>query len=721
MDESNNIFRNRYCAKCNHVNTVQCFKLQLKGDSSAQNTSGSNEPRFSKKRMRADRSECPRISSSFAGLRYCYEILSSCKDSDNSSTARNCSAGKTALVSFKNQTYRNFHCLKCNHQYSFGLLPPKVSCGPYFGPSSRFDFSSMFRIPHSQHTNTDRCSPGFFYDNTVRVCRKLLTVSDLSSDHPSFLTKYAIRLQYTRNQKYKCFAYEGNDDDMEDRAKDGILNRLLDRFKEAFMWKIELYLRNTNWTLSDIVVNAYNASYSSVSFQILARKSDRIGNETTLFSPVKYLKLFQLNFLYDRYNNSSFCSYSLSGESSRNMECHDKNQSKTITKDKISIFDNGTLFDRVTRETFHEGQYMLYKNHNKTKLATCKKSMPTKCKYILKSDSGWKLFSNQSIYSSVVSMWFQFGGYSLIDGVVWLCLPASLKDDQMKSKSKTLHRIALTYSSLICLTISILSLIVLLFIYSITPSLRNLPGKNLMLLCCVLALAQFLWLTQGQVLKLRELCAVFSRVLHFLFIASFSSATSIALLHFLTFRAIAGGKLGKSNVEMPFLRYCLFSLGFPLVWVTVFSLLDYYGIVLLNHGGVADHCWLGNVKGMYLSFFAPVFTLLCLNFVLLLATVNVIRKCSQATEKLADGVKASVNKSHIWIYIRMATLMGFTWLLGAFQLSFPGVLVFDYLFVFVNGLQGFYIALAFLCTDNIKKVLSKRIMSVSSKTKSTSN
>ena len=331
---------------------------------------------------------------------------------------------------------------------------------------------------------------------------------------------------------------------------------------------------------------------------------------------------------------------------------------------------------------------MLYKSHNQTKIATCKISLPTNCKYVLKSNSSWKLFSNRSIFSNVTNMWFEFGEYSTVDGVAWLCLSEKINLKEDKSKSNKFHTLTLTYSSLFCLTISIVSLIVLLFIYSITPSLRNLPGKNLMLLCCVLALAQFLWLLQGQASKLHKMCIIFSHLLHFLFLASFSSATSIALLHFLTFQAIANGRLGKVNVEKAFLRYCLFSLGFPLAWVSAFSLLYYYGILLLNYGSVEGHCWLGNVKGMYVSFFAPIFTLLCLNFVLLLATVNVIRKCSQASQKLAEGVKASVKKSDVWIYIRMATLMGFTWLLGVFQLSFPSVVVFDYLFVFVNGLQG---------------------------------
>ena len=129
-------------------------------------------------------------------------------------------------------------------------------------------------------------------------------------------------------------------------------------------------------------------------------------------------------------------------------------------------------------------------------------------------------------------MWFEFGQYSIVDDVAWLCLSEKIILKEDESKSKKFHTLTLTYSSLFCLTISIVSLIVLLCIYSITASLRNLPGKNPMLLCCVLALAQFLWLLQGQTSKLHKMCIIFSHLLHFLFLASFSSATSIALLHF---------------------------------------------------------------------------------------------------------------------------------------------------------------------------------------------
>ena len=46
-----------------------------------------------------------------------------------------------------------------------------------------------------------------------------------------------------------------------------------------------------------------------------------------------------------------------------------------VKTDKIFIFEIGTLFDQVTGEEFNEGQYMLYKSHNQTKIATCKSSI----------------------------------------------------------------------------------------------------------------------------------------------------------------------------------------------------------------------------------------------------------------------------------------------------------------------------------------------------------
>ena len=726
MDEFSNIFRNRHCAMCNNVQKFTCLRLEM-SNSSSQNIT-TRRPRLSIKDLRNDVvDECQEISvnhSSQFGLRYCYKVKSSCKDAYNSTPdARKCLGGKTGLVSFKKDIYKNFYCLKCNHPYSFGFfLHAKVSCGPDVNVDSRFSFAALFgRLPASLHTDTSRCSSGFFYDATARTCRKLLVVSHLNSNRSSFLAKYAIQLHYTRNQKPGCFMYNAHNNNPCKEKKVIVLGQLLNQFNNGFMRRINLNSQKTNWTLSNILINVESTSYTTVMLQILAIKSE--VNETKLFSFVKDLKLRQLRFLYNDLNASSVCSYSLNATSSLKMSClSNENQSNIASaRDKVLIFDNGTLFHQDTQDDFDAGEYVLYKHHKQTKIAVCKKTMPTNCEYILKSDSNWKMFPNRSIYSNVTNTWFGFGEYSIIDGVAWLCLSNELSSrNTKKDESKTIHETILRFGSLFCFLISILALLFLLFVYAITPSLRNLPGKNLMLLCGVLALAQFLWLLQEPAFQIPKVCIALSILLHFLFLALFTCATSIAALAFLNFRAIANGKLGQSNDGNAFLWHALFSLGSPCVWLSVFLLLDFLGIFMLDYGKVKDQCWLGNIQGLYVSLLTPMFTLLCVNFALLLATVNMIRKCSQASQKLAKSTKATVNRTHIWIYIRMASLMGFTWLLGAFQIVFPEVIVFDYLFVFVNGLQGLYIALAFLCTDNVRKILARRINSVSGKTLSSS-
>ena len=68
-----------------------------------------------------------------------------------------------------------------------------------------------------------------------------------------------------------------------------------------------------------------------------------------------------------------------------------------------------------------------------------------------------------------------------------------------------------------------------------------------------------------------------------------------------------------------------------------------------------------------------------------------------------------MNTRHVGIYLRMSTLMGLSWLFGVFLVIFPNLVVFDYLFVLGNGLQGLYIALAFLFTKNVTKIVITRL------------
>jgi hypothetical protein len=98
--------------------------------------------------------------------------------------------------------------------------------------------------------------------------------------------------------------------------------------------------------------------------------------------------------------------------------------------------------------------------------------------------------------------------------------------------------------------------------------------------------------------------------------------------------------------------------------------------------------------------------MLLLNFILLSKTMF-LRDCTKERRNLAEKTGAPT-RIQIGMYLRLSTIMGATWLFGIFIVIFPDVVALEYLFVFINGLQGLYVALAFLFTDNVNKFIIRR-------------
>jgi apolipoprotein N-acyltransferase len=58
-------------------------------------------------------------------------------------------------------------------------------------------------------------------------------------------------------------------------------------------------------------------------------------------------------------------------------------------------------------------------------------------------------------------------------------------------------------------------------------------------------------------------------------------------------------------------------------------------------------------------------------------------------------------KSSVFIYIKISTLLGLGWTSTFIAVIFP---VFSYVFVFLTSFQGVYIFLAFVCNKNVLKL-----------------
>lgn len=398
------------------------------------------------------------------------------------------------------------------------------------------------------------------------------------------------------------------------------------------------------------------------------------------------------------------CAYTPQKVLSREMVCV---ENRTFPLDVQNVEGKTTVYVKEMQKNYSQGEFFVFERGNGTVIVVCERFVPVYCPHFINTteETDWMLLRNLSLYYKVTGENIVYGDYWIKNKTVSICLSEkSLHSQPTRTiEMPSIHDDILFYLSHIAIVVSISSLIALIAIYSIFPELCNLPGKNLMLLSTIVAIAQLLWLLQDQISKLfSNRCDVILLALHYFFFASFTSSGSIAYHSFKTFYSISKGKLPGNDGK--FLLYCLYSLGCPALTVALFWLMDFYNAFNIGYGKTANLCWFQRGLPLYVAFYGPLFSQLLVNMGLLFFTMKWIHKCSQ--EKLALNERGGgVRKRDTGIYLRMSSLMGLTWILGALLEIFPDLLVFDYLFNVVSSLQGFYIAIAFLLTKRVRKLL----------------
>ena len=692
IDENNVTFQNRYCAICNEINIFEPWNFTVK--CSAEPPSRYTEAESWQFTDYFCQKEFLKREFPTRGRRYCYNVIKTCKKKSTDRYKKNCAERPVGLVAKQNgyKNYKNSDCFSCNFGYK-----AISNCGPSLqGSAGKISnprpYSAIFSIStKNSFTSYSRCPTAQIYNARLGRCNELFE-GNIMQKSQQLLQKFAVVLKYDANKSRMCTSAR----DMEMR------------FGYVFERLLKVSLIDLNLEFGDLGIHKQNDSSFIVTFQLLGLKQD-IGNSKGV--PLEYSKIEKLIFHASFTNGmgNGICRYFLTKRVAREMTCV---QNVTFIAANISTeFPNGTLrvsLNQTTHTYYNKGEFLQY---NETFLAICKDVKPSNCSYydVVQNSSDFILFPNRSIYSHVANSVFNYGEYSIIETKIWLCLNNDhvWRANRIHVPLTSIHTTILSYVTLVSLTISVLSLCTVMIVYSLNKSLRNLPGKNLMLLCGTLALAQTLWLIERNMSTLSALCTTATIASHFAFLSSFCTSGSIALHSYLTFRRVANGKLYDASNTREFLWYCAYGTGLPALWVSICWTLDTYQVISLRNE-TSDTCWLGNSEGLRIAFLYPAALQLFVNITLLMETLRHIQKCSKASQQLQKK-NGATKQRHVGIYLRMSTLMGLSWLFGAFVAIFPRVVAFEYLFAFGNGFQGLYIALAFLLTKNVKKIMTKRL------------
>ena len=140
-------------------------------------------------------------------------------------------------------------------------------------------------------------------------------------------------------------------------------------------------------------------------------------------------------------------------------------------------------------------------------------------------------------------------------------------------------------------------------------------------------------------------------------------------------------------------------------------------MVKLGYGD-SEICWLTEDNAYTYFVTIPVALLLLFNITAFVITAWYLRKHGQNRAAVQSSNKQQSNLS---IYVKLSTLMGFTWLFGLLALVVTSTTVFWYFFVILTSLQGVFVAVAFVFNEKTLNLYRKGYGKSSKRSTATSN
>ncbi|XP_072031878.1 uncharacterized protein [Amphiura filiformis] len=314
-----------------------------------------------------------------------------------------------------------------------------------------------------------------------------------------------------------------------------------------------------------------------------------------------------------------------------------------------------------------------------------------------------------------------------MDGQIQVC--SFFERNGTRNATRTITFVAYDTSQVIlsvvgCI-ISMIALAITFLTYAMFASLRTPAAKAIMNLVAALFTAQMVFLLGAGYTENANACTFIAVLSHYLWLCTFTWSTVLSYDLNRTFSS----KLIRSQQDKQarVYRYLLYG------WLTPFGIIlpclvihlcacseipFYYG----NEGA----CWIYNQYSNLVVFGGPLLMCLIINCVFFATILWSIHSTKRRTRKLKQERSALENiKEELSIYVKIATLMGFTWIF-AFSAAFTGVSALWYIYIIINSLQGLYIFFAFTCNariarlwkDKIKGTRSDHTLTESSTTKS---
>lgn len=353
-----------------------------------------------------------------------------------------------------------------------------------------------------------------------------------------------------------------------------------------------------------------------------------------------------------------------------------------ITSDSRLAEDSPAL-DNCTWVKFTEGEYRIY------------------------NDSNLLILSQEKVYSE--------REYKINGSDVFICLDRNqscLYDCEQPGVRFDFNEVE-SVISLIGLIISLVSLTLTFIIYISFSQLMNTPGKILLCLIIALWIAQLLFLLSSSVENIRAMCIAFALGIHYFFLAAFCWMNVISFDLWMTFSQTFRTSGSSSRSGRRLRLYHLYAWTIPMAIVIIGIILDFSNFNIehptIKPGYGNGVCWISSRDALLAFFIGPLALFKIVDIVSFIFTAINIAKAKR------EGAMARSKKNtcSLLINIKLSLVMGLTWVF-AFFANLTNVDGLWYLFIIFNTLQGLFIALSFLCTKKIGRLVHGRYTTLTS-------
>ncbi|KAK2163606.1 hypothetical protein NP493_1440g00008 [Ridgeia piscesae] len=244
--------------------------------------------------------------------------------------------------------------------------------------------------------------------------------------------------------------------------------------------------------------------------------------------------------------------------------------------------------------------------------------------------------------------------------------------------------------SLICLAFTITT-------YCMFGQIRTRAGKCIMNLCGALFCAQLSLQVNDHFVPCRAACVAVAVFQHYTWLVAFLWMNVLAFDVSCTFSHMKPSSGGRQTSRLR--AFALYAWGLPAVFVALCLVLDLCTDLPFNYGG-ETMCWLAGPRSVVYYFAAPLAAILAANVMLFVRAVVALRRTTAIANRARQPRQ---EQSTFFVYIRLTSLMGFTWLFG-FLANVDVLSFLWYPFIVCNTCQGVFICVSFTLTSTVRRL-----------------